>query len=79
MTVLLSGKPKPRPPLKVGDRVRLYKPRHDIGPDGFGWILHILDGGVQIAHVQADDGRPDPLPEWTRETVRFAEVQVHPC
>jgi len=60
LSALLAGTPKPRPPLKVGDRVLVIQDPNDPRKDLSGWILNLPDGRVRIAHKQCDDGRPDP-------------------
>ena len=74
--VLLSGKPKPRPPLKVGDRVTIVTRCGVAGPDLTGWILNLVEGRIRVASVQEDDGRPNPPEDWWRATFLLSEVQV---
>lgn len=73
---IIAGTPKRIEPLKIGDHVRFYKPRRDVGPDGIGWVLNITEHQIRIAHNKDDDGRPFPPIEWTRETVQLFDTEV---
>lgn len=73
---LLAGTPKPRPPLKVGDRVIIVQRPESRGVDLSGWILNITEGTIRIGANQADDGRPNPPQDWWRKTFPLSEVTV---
>ena len=75
MTVL-SGIPKPRHAIRRGDRVAIVQRPESPAVDLTGWVLNITEGKIRVAHMECDDGRPNPPEDWFRATFALSEVEV---